>query len=1747
MSGTHHPSPLSPSPQRRSTGGEIEPLPSPVTPTRQDSGGTLSIKGLDQLELTRSPRNSTRDEDRDIHTSPVELTRSRENSVHGPQGGGGPGFMSPEAQLALYPMFCCEERHEQSDTGTETPGGSNEVVSKWRMKDRMKTTSVALILCLNIGVDPPDVLKISPCARMQCWINPLAMQAQKALDCIGKALQAQYERWQPRAKYRLQLDPTVEDVKKLCASCRRNAKNERVLLHYNGHGVPRPTVNGEVWVFNKSYTQYIPLSVYDLQAWVGKPAIYVFDCSGAGVVVNTFLQLAQHGNLGTPQHGSGPGGTNGGVTNPTSPNRPGATMGGANSSLTPPPPSGHVGGGAEATMGGIMPLGAGGQETILLAACGADELLPQSAELPADVFSSCLTTPIKIALRWFCQRSILRGDGISMDLIDKIPGQENNRKTPLGELNWIFTAITDTIAWNVLPQPLFQRLFRQDLLVASLFRNFLLAERIMRANNCTPISCPALPPTYQHPMWHAWDMAVEICLLQLPSLVAGDPNVEFAPSPFFTEQLTAFEVWLEHGSERKPPPEQLPIVLQVLLSQSHRLRALVLLGRFLDMGPWAVDLALSVGIFPYVLKLLQTTAPDLRQILVFIWTKILALDRSCQLDLVKDNGHVYFIRFLDSPQVPSEERAMAAFVLAAITDAHPKGQTVCAQSGLMQICLSHLPQASSPAGSPLFVRWLCLCVGKLWENFKSLQGEAFLSGAPEAIAPLLAHPIPDVRAAAVYALGALIYVPPDRVELDTDGEGDDGEIKEDAEHSNSDREGQRGGQRSGLLDADRAAAERTIACQILPGISDASPLVRVETAVALGRLACVHSMLFQSAAAWWRRARSGGGSPRPSSGAAGSSFDGGAASHEGDGRLAAGARPSLGESGVIGGSFDSGRNAGVHAASPEGPYEPAFGTLGYRDPSVDNLAARDKPEPNVPGSPPRESHADGDAARTQGATTNSNTFASADAARVGGGLYVHLLEQLVELAQDPSPRVSGVAQKALVATGIETTHPLLHPVLLKSPFNPHGPYRADSTHGDTRGGSEASARGDVSGSPTYGRGEEAGMGATLGRGGRTPSWHQKLSSAAARLLGSPRAGSGGMGSSVFSPGSVAGTPPASTRLRLRPDAPGTLGGQMSGAAPSRTRSHSALGNNNAAHTRGGTDGPTAGTTDRDRTIRNGGGMRRNTTVGGELGSPPMAEHPSFPPAFAEPPESPKVGHGRNGSSLAPTFKGPDGDARGPLRAVLPKSHIFQWSCAHFSRSLLEPASGHGHGYDFDDEEFFFPHGVVPGGGRRGVTPKNLHQRLDPSKRLARRRIEEENMRRSGRARKETLKLTEHLASVDMDESATPACLLMHPIAPTAAIADDRGIVRVWDYQSGAMLNRFSAGMPGRSVATLSLVNDLDDALLMTGGVDGSVRVWRNYAAQGEETLVTALRALPLPSSAPSGGTSDGGGSVVGGAAGGMAVPGSNEAGGAGGNNHAGSVSSSASEAPIRGRPPSHRRSSFTAERSVWKNKGVVSWQQQSGCLYASGDTQPVPLLRVWDMTRELCLESLQMQSPGTCLTAEGALLMAGAADGAVLSYDLRTPARLLSVVQTHQHPVVSILLQPGQTSNLVVTGSVNGEMKFCDLRNAAKPFYTTEVQRPSAGQGGGGGRPTLSALVAHKYAPVIASGSSERAIKLWDLEGNNVASIRYYNSFLGQRIGAVRSLAFHPNSLLLAAGSNDSIATVYSGEMGGAGSGSHRR
>lgn len=64
---------------------------------------------------------------------------------------------------------------------------------------------------------------------------------------------------------------------------------------------------------------------------------------------------------------------------------------------------------------------------------------------------------------------------------------------------------------------------------------------------------------------------------------------------------------------------------------------------------------------------------------------------------------------------------------------------------------------------------------------------------------------------------------------------------------------------------------------------------------------------------------------------------------------------------------------------------------------------------------------------------------------------------------------------------------------------------------------------------------------------------------------------------------------------------------------------------------------------------------------------------------------------------------------------------------------------------------------------------------------------------------------------------------------------------------------------------------------------------------------------------------------------------------------------------------------------------------------------------------------------------------------------------------------------------------------------------------------------------------MVACGSQNQRIKLMSFQGNEISTIRYHDGFLGQRIGPVSALAFHPRSAIMAAGATDSIISIYSG------------
>ena len=303
------------------------------------------------------------------------------------------------------PTLVSELLHHQSllARGVAVRRGDGFGSPTWRLKERMKTVGACLVLALNIGTDPPDLHKPSPCARLQTWLDPSSISRAKARERIGERLEQQYARWQQRSRlrYRRALDPTVDAVRELCLRTRETARNERVLLHYNGHGVPRPTANGEIWLFDKHHTNYIPLGVADLRRWVGKPSIVVLDCSGAGVLLPFFAAALDGGGIAA-----------------------------GNAESAAPPGSGSGSGGASAGPEYLRAI----RDTIVLCPTSQGEWLPLHPEFPADIFTSCLTTPMPIALRWFVrQNASLSARGLDLDSIaDMIPGKLTDRKTPLG-------------------------------------------------------------------------------------------------------------------------------------------------------------------------------------------------------------------------------------------------------------------------------------------------------------------------------------------------------------------------------------------------------------------------------------------------------------------------------------------------------------------------------------------------------------------------------------------------------------------------------------------------------------------------------------------------------------------------------------------------------------------------------------------------------------------------------------------------------------------------------------------------------------------------------------------------------------------------------------------------------------------------------------------------------------------------------------------------------------------------------------------------------------------------------------------------------------------------------------------------------------------------------------------------------------------------------------------------------------------
>lgn len=106
---------------------------------------------------------------------------------------------SVDADSARETQYWAANRHKAGRDETEKEEEHSELfilggdfpklmVVAWRLRSRLKTFNCGMFICLNIGVDPPDVVKTNPCAKLECWLDPSVLPSSKAIDAIGRSM-----------------------------------------------------------------------------------------------------------------------------------------------------------------------------------------------------------------------------------------------------------------------------------------------------------------------------------------------------------------------------------------------------------------------------------------------------------------------------------------------------------------------------------------------------------------------------------------------------------------------------------------------------------------------------------------------------------------------------------------------------------------------------------------------------------------------------------------------------------------------------------------------------------------------------------------------------------------------------------------------------------------------------------------------------------------------------------------------------------------------------------------------------------------------------------------------------------------------------------------------------------------------------------------------------------------------------------------------------------------------------------------------------------------------------------------------------------------------------------------------------------------------------------------------------------------------------------------------------------------------
>ena len=396
------------------------------------------------------------------------------------------------------------------------------------------TTQGIVVMCIPNLLQPPHLRGTN---SVFCWSKTSTESTSNPQQEIAKAIVTQYQHCMPKMALAARVNPTINDFKNSLSKLKHQTPDTRTLFHYAAHGAP-DVASQYIMLHSQDKLSFDHFPLENVLTATDLCSVHIIDCDHAGALLPAYKSFIEDKR------------------------EKGATA-----------------------------------ELFAFFSCGARERLPRSPGLPHDIFTSCMTTPARIALLWHSRHYYCFKNGPLRPL--QTDFFQNSPPGVLDDISLILHRLVEAMAFEVFDPDTFMRVFRSDPSIAHLAANFFLASRILSFFGVQPISIPEMPDLKNHQLWHTFDLRLDVALQQLHS-PTPEPSLSY---PTFLEQsLQTLSHLMNVSTKDIAFPGQLTLIPPALTTPCLQKEGSKVFALYIDKSINAVK---QMWYFPIIFPLLQ--------------------------------------------------------------------------------------------------------------------------------------------------------------------------------------------------------------------------------------------------------------------------------------------------------------------------------------------------------------------------------------------------------------------------------------------------------------------------------------------------------------------------------------------------------------------------------------------------------------------------------------------------------------------------------------------------------------------------------------------------------------------------------------------------------------------------------------------------------------------------------------------------------------------------------------------------------------------------------------------------------------------------------------------------------------------------------------------------------------------------------------------------------------------------------------